>query len=79
MTADNLEAMSETNAATAPRKNVGAIACEKIWDKRSASGIKSNIPGSHLIGQSPLDSDYRDHGSSTARNPSMIDVEALLC
>jgi hypothetical protein len=26
MTADNLEAMRETNAATAPRKNVGAIA-----------------------------------------------------
>jgi hypothetical protein len=46
MTADNLEAMSEINAATAPRKNVGAIACEKIWVKRSASGIKSNILGS---------------------------------
>ena len=43
MTADNLEAMSETNAATAPRKNVGAIACENICVKRSASGIRLNI------------------------------------
>jgi hypothetical protein len=45
MTADNLEAISETNAATAPRKNVGASACEKIWDNRCVSGIKSNILG----------------------------------
>jgi hypothetical protein len=35
--------MSETNAATAPRKNVGAIAFEKISDNRCASGMKLSI------------------------------------
>jgi hypothetical protein len=43
MTVDSLEAMSETNAATAPRKNVGAIAFEKISDNRCASGMKLSI------------------------------------
>jgi hypothetical protein len=43
MTDANLEAMSETNPATAPRKNVGAVACEKIWDNRCVSGMNSNI------------------------------------
>ena len=46
MTADSLEVMSDTNAATAPRKNVGAIAFEKISDNRCASGTKSSICGS---------------------------------
>ena len=43
MTIDNLEVISETNAASAPRKNVGAIACEKISDNRTTSGMKSFI------------------------------------
>jgi hypothetical protein len=43
MTVDSLAVMSETNAATAPRKNVGAIAFEKISDSRCASGMKLSI------------------------------------
>jgi hypothetical protein len=43
MTVDSLEVMSETNAATAPRKNVGAIAFEKISDNRCTSGMKVGI------------------------------------
>jgi hypothetical protein len=61
MTADNLEAMSETNAATAPRKNVGAIACEKIWDKRSISGIKLGILGSTYEERTQSGSGIRYH------------------
>jgi hypothetical protein len=41
MTADNLEVINETNAAIAPRKNVGAVACEKMCDNRTASGMNS--------------------------------------
>jgi hypothetical protein len=43
MTVDSLEVMSETNAATAPRKNVGAIASEKILDSCCTSGMKVGI------------------------------------
>ena len=41
MTTDNLEDINETNAAIAPKKNVGAVACEKMWDNRTASGMNS--------------------------------------
>ena len=34
MTVDSLAVMSETNAATAPRRNVGTIAFEKISDSQ---------------------------------------------
>jgi hypothetical protein len=43
MTVDSLEVISETNAATAPTKNVGAIAFEKISDNRCALGMKLGI------------------------------------
>jgi len=55
MTVDSLEVMSETNAATAPRKNVGANAFEKISDNRCTSGMKVGILWSPIGWDFPVD------------------------